>query len=492
MNSLDPRAGSNRLFFAWRAMLVCLFMMHSWGCVASADPAKSDPHRLIVLTDMGADPDDQQSLIRLLLYANEIDIEGLIATTSVWQQEVIRADLVQEILATYGKVQPNLTLHSKDFPTALTLSRRLKRGQAAFGMAGVGEGRSSEGSDWILKQLEVDDPRPLWISVWGGVNTLAQALYDLRANKTPEELNRLVSKLRVYTISDQDDSGPWLRAEFPDLFYIVSPGDHYQSATWFAMMSKIDGIDNQTISNPWLDANIQQGHGALGAQYPDVAWGMEGDTPAFLNLIPNGLNEPEHPDWGGWGGRYEVSQPEFENILDGHSELEPVPESRPIWSDTSDTFTPHIARQYGRPVMKSETSFSGNQVTLWRWRDQIQNDFAARMDWSVQAVDAANHPPMVRVERSYIKVRSGEMISLDASASTDPDGDNLSYLWFHYPEAGTYPDVIAVEGSDNTRSVRVTAPDVSAPQTAHFILAVTDKGEPALTRYARVIVEITP
>ncbi len=286
MNSLDPRAGSNRLFFAWRAMLVCLFMMHSWGCVASADPAKSDPHRLIVLTDMGADPDDQQSLIRLLLYANEIDIEGLIATTSVWQQEVIRADLVQEILATYGKVQPNLTLHSKDFPTALTLSRRLKRGQAAFGMAGVGEGRSSEGSDWILKQLEVDDPRPLWISVWGGVNTLAQALYDLRANKTPEELNRLVSKLRVYTISDQDDSGPWLRAEFPDLFYIVSPGDHYQSATWFAMMSKIDGIDNQTISNPWLDANIQQGHGALGAQYPDVAWGMEGDTPAVLNLIP--------------------------------------------------------------------------------------------------------------------------------------------------------------------------------------------------------------
>ena len=84
------------------------------------------------------------------------------------------------------------------------------------------------------------------------------------------------------------------------------------------------------------------------------------------------------------------------------------------------------------------------------------------------------------------------MISLDASASTDPDGDNLSYLWYHYPEAGTYPDVIAVEGSDNMRSVRVTVPDVNAPQTAHFILAVTDKGEPALTRYARVIVEITP
>lgn len=461
-------------------------------CWASSIRAEGPPHRLIVLTDMGADPDDQQSLVRLLLYSNEIDIEGLIATTSVWQRETVRKDLIDEIVSAYGKIQPNLLLHAPGYPSVKSLKGRVKEGRASFGMAGVGAGRSSQGSNWIIKRLELDDPRPLWISAWGGVNTLAQALYDLRESKSEQDLRRLVSKLRVYTISDQDDSGPWLRDTFPELFYIVSPGDHYQSATWFAMMSKIDRIDNQSISNPWLEANIQQGHGALGAQYPDVAWGMEGDTPAFLNLIPNGLSEPEHPDWGGWGGRYELGQPMFSQIKDGHSDLKPTPVTRPIWTDTTDTFMPHETQAYGRPIMKGDRSFSGNQVTLWRWRDEIQNDFASRMDWAVESVESANHPPVVTISSDVIKVKGGETITLDGSASTDPDGDSLSFLWFHYPEAGTYPGEIPVMGADNTRSVRVTVPDVGSIQTAHFILKVTDKGEPRLTRYARVILEISP
>ena len=138
-------------------------------------------------------------------------------------------------------------------------------------MAGVGEEMDSEGSEWIIQELEKDDDRPLWISVWGGVNTLAQSLYKIKKTKGDKEASRLISKLRVYTISDQDDSGIWIRDNFPNLFYIVSPGDDYGSATWTGINGVFKGIDNSSISNSWIAKNIQQGHGPLGAEYPDVS-----------------------------------------------------------------------------------------------------------------------------------------------------------------------------------------------------------------------------
>ena len=100
-----------------------------------------------------------------------------------------------------------------------------------------------------------------------------------------------------------------MRKNFPKLFYIVTPGGDYAAATWTGINSFIPGIDNTTISNKWLAEHIQQGHGPMGAAYPDVAYGMEGDTPSWLGLIPNGLSDPERPDWGGWGGRYELYTP---------------------------------------------------------------------------------------------------------------------------------------------------------------------------------------
>jgi hypothetical protein len=135
-------------------------------------------------------------------------------------------------------------------------------------------------------------------------------LYKIRQTRSEEEAAKMIKKLRVYTISDQDDSGIWMRKNFPDLFYIVSPGG-YGSSTWTAINIAIAGLNNETISNKWIAQNIQQNHGPMGAVYPDVAYGMEGDTPSFLTLIPNGLNKPEHPDWGGWGGRYEFYQPDY-------------------------------------------------------------------------------------------------------------------------------------------------------------------------------------
>lgn len=359
--------------------------------------AGDTPHaRLLVLTDIEADPDDTQSLIRLLLYANDIDIEGLVATTSVHQPRRVAPESIRRVLDAYAQVQPNLALHMPGYPTAAELEARVRSGLPLYGMQGVGEDKDSPGSDWIIERLQADDPRPLWVAAWGGTNTLAQALYRLRASHDGQALQKLLGKLRIHTISDQDDSGAWIRQQFPELFYIVSPGG-YGAATWGGIMHVEPGFDSSEISNAWIAEHIQQGHGPLGALYPDVAYGVEGDTPSFLSLIPNGLNVPERPDLGGWGGRYTLRiPPRADTDPDGFNGGVPVAqETRPIWTNATDTYTPYEANAYGRSVRIAGHSSTGFKTTVWRWRKAFQNDFAARMDWTTQPYEAANHPPVV-------------------------------------------------------------------------------------------------
>ena len=127
--------------------------------------------------------------------------------------------------------------------------------------------------------MERDDPRPLWVCIWGGANTLAQALIDLRAEKPAEEVNRLISRLRVYSISDQDDAGPWIRGEFPGLYYIVDPSransENYYHATWTGISGDVyyrngEGADTSTVTNEWLETNIRA-KGPLGKLYSNPA-----------------------------------------------------------------------------------------------------------------------------------------------------------------------------------------------------------------------------
>jgi hypothetical protein len=450
---------------------------------------------MVVLTDIEADPDDTQTLVRLLLYANVIDIQGLVATTSVHQKTMVAPESIRRVIEAYREVRDNLEQHEAGYPEADALLGLVKEGLPVYGMQGVGPGRDSEGSEWIVSVLDQDDDRPLWVSVWGGPNTLAQALHQLRATRSEAEMRRLVARLRVYTISDQDDSAIWMRREFPELFYVVSPGG-YGAGTWTAVNHVVPGLDNTTISNRWLAENIQQGHGPLGAQYPDVAYGMEGDTPAWLALVPNGLNVPERPDWGGWGGRYELYRPDLEATdpagFTGGVPVEPEP--RPIWTNASDVHVPPVSGDHGRALRPGEESFDGFRVTLWRWRDDFQNDFAARMDWTTRPYAEANHPPVpVLGHPKTIAVESGEHFRLDARDSTDPDGDSLSFWWFHYPEAGGYEGApLRYAAAENMARITMMAPQVEKPETTHVVLRVTDRGSPPLSRYERVIVTIRP
>ena len=171
----------------FRTSLPAIFAMASSLLLAAqtlpsthVDDFRGKP-RVVVISDIGNEPDDQMSFVRFLLYSNEFDVEAMIATTSTWQKTKTHAETMHQLIAAYGQVRTNLMLHAKGWPETSELDRRVFTGQTAYGMAAVGQGKSSEGSRSIVKALERDDPRPLWICIWGGANTLAQALLDLAA-----------------------------------------------------------------------------------------------------------------------------------------------------------------------------------------------------------------------------------------------------------------------------------------------------------------------
>lgn len=445
--------------------------------------------RVLVLTDVENEPDDAQSLVRFLIYANQWDIEGLVATTSVHLKNQTAAWRIREIVEAYCQVRDNLELHEPGFPDGQKLLALIKEGLPVYGMEGVGPGKESEGSELLINAVDKDDPRPLWVLVWGGANVLAQALWQVQATRSQEELDHFVSRLRVYTISDQDDSAPWIRKTFPNLFYIVSPGFHaggaYHFATWTGISGdnfhgRFTGADFSIVDNSWLDKNIRS-KGPLGAQYPNSKFLMEGDSPTFLYLINNGLGNPEHPNWGSWGGRYELYIPPMQRYF-----LEP--ETRPIWTDASDE------------VIGADGNWhTSNKATIWRWRSAYQNDFAARMDWTIKPYAQANHPPIVKLDiPDYLTAKPGERIYLSAKSSYDPDGDSLSFNWFYYGEAGTFTTAngrtgnpVVIHDADQAEAwFEVPTERVFRLGTMHIIVAVTDQGTPPLTRYKRVIVDV--
>lgn len=463
----------------------------SFVAIVFTSAIASEKNRVFVLTDIENEPDDAMSMVRFLVYANQFDIEGLAATTSIHQQKKVAPQRIFEIVEAYGKVRDNLEKHESGFPTLEFVKSRITEGLPEYGLLAVGEGKDSPASELLIKSVDKNDPRPIWVTVWGGPNVLAQALWKVKKTRSKEELSKFVAKLRVYTISDQDDSGPWLRKEFPDLFYIVSPGFNsggaYHAATWSGISGdnfhgRFAGADFTTVTNEWLDKNIRE-KGALGALYPRWEYLMEGDTPSFLNLINNGLSNPEHPEWGGWGGRYELYTPRMQK-------WHLYPESRPIWSDAIDEVFGIDGKWH-----------SGNHETIWRWREAFQNDFAARMDWTILPVDKANHPPVVKIDHEKSLVaKPGERINLSAKNCSDPDGDALSYKWFCYAEAGTLPVSSATSGQpieikdfDQQEAwFMVPTGRVMPPGTGtiHIVLAVTDHGSPRLTRYQRIIVTV--
>ena len=449
--------------------------------------------RYIALTDINpsrlpwAEKDDIQSLIRLLLYSNEIDLEGVILCSSCFLKRgggETAVSIVRQILDAYASVKPYLDANGGNYPEPEKLRALVCSGIPAYGKA-PGKGfaeeryRQNPGVQQIIRAVDAPDPRPVWIGLWGGANTLAQAIWQVDRSRSRAELDVFLGKLRIHAISDQDNSGKWLREVYGSrLFYIVTPSEgtisgaaEYFRAVWPGISADqnrhgspdgihgggFSGADHSLVGDKWLREHIRS-RGPLGRLYPKTIYIMEGDSPAFLGLIPNGLNVPEHPDWGGWAGRYVGTV---------------SPEGAPVWDGGADKVQGCDGKFYRSP-----------QAGLWRWRTDFQHDFAARMEWTVCPFEACSHPPLIKLDGpGFLRVKPGETITLDAGASESPDDAPLSFRWFWYPEAGSVPVQPALTGADTPR-VSLT---FSGPGTCHLILAVTGARHYPLCRYRRVI-----
>jgi len=411
--------------------------------------------RLVVMTDIGGDPDDMQSMVRFLLYACDFQVEGLCTGFGHVHYTRTRPELIRERVEAYGQVVANLRKHRPDFPSEKALLALIKDGHNGDPHS-VGEGMDSEASDWIVRVLERDDHRHVWFSIWGGPRELAQAIYRLSKTRSKEQLARLKAKICVHSIADQDKTAGWVKQRHPDVFWIYSQ-------PCFRGIWK-DG-DPSLVSPAWLQEHVRTGHGPLGPVYPPKAAGKtgvkEGDTPSFFYVLPNGLSDPEHPEWGGWGGRFRPSGRGRE------------------FRDASDT-------------VAGKTS---SLITIYRWREAYQNDFEARMDWCVEPFDGANHAPTAVLNGDEtlrvleVTADPGDDVRLTA-AGADPDGDALGFMWGVYREAGTYWGDVPLVGANVTEAT-VTVPKDAASRTIHVILEVTDTGKPPLTAYRRAVLKVS-
>ncbi|KAJ5883465.1 uncharacterized protein N7473_010351 [Penicillium subrubescens] len=463
--------------------------------------------RVFIVSDISNEPDDAESLVRFLLYGNEFDIQGLVACTSCWMKTNVHPEDMHKIIDAYAEVVGNLNNHvhpENQFPTASYLHSIVKPGPAVYGKQALQPNfHLSEGSQLLVDRVDASDDA-LWVLCWGGTNVLAQALQYVQKGRSKDEATKFCSKLRIYAISDQDDTSHWIRITFPNIFYICSlhAWKEYPMAAWTGISGDLlapldDGAPDKTkITKEWLKKHIQIG--PYGSVYPDYSFIMEGDTPTFLYLIQNGLGSPEHPHWGSWGGRYGLVD------LGGSSKH---------YADVKDEVV-------GVNGMKAFSS----QATVWRWRDAYQDDFAARMQWTLSADRLkANHAPVIIVndstagpEHLYIEIEAGSHITLDARESYDPDGDELSFQWFQYKEpTRTQSDVhwhfvpdVEVELADGIEPsgamVRVQIPPaelcavniltgepLEKGQIFHLILEVKDSGIPSMRTYKRIVMQIT-
>ncbi len=253
--------------------------------------------RLAVLTDIGGDPDDTQSLIRLMVYANEFRIEALIASASgtpgELRRSVTRTDLIHNVIDAYGKVLPNLEMHAGDWPQASDLKGIVKSGNPKRGRKHIGDGHDTKGSQWLIERIDAgSEADPLNICVWGGQTDLAQALWRTKSDRGAEGLRRFVKKFRVYDINDQDGIADWMRGEFPGMFYILAkaPSDEDKRLGTYRGMY-LTG-DESLTSRKWIDENVRS-KGSLGALYPTKTWTApnphsclkEGDTPSWFFFL---------------------------------------------------------------------------------------------------------------------------------------------------------------------------------------------------------------
>ncbi|MFY0688548.1 MAG: DUF1593 domain-containing protein [Cyclobacteriaceae bacterium] len=482
-----------------RPFIIIIFITILFSCAKSDRLIEQEEKTRVIVTSDG-EIDDECSLVRFLLYTNEWDVEGIITSSSQYHWKGHRwagEDWAAPYLEAYEKVYPNLIQHDKNYPTPDYLKSVTLLGN----VTAEGEMDSiTPGSQHIVRVLldETND-KPIWVQAWGGTNTIARALKTIE-DEYPDKMNYVANKLRLFFIWEQDSTYQsyirphWGKYNIPtiisDQFWAIA----YQ---WDKVIPK-DKIDY--FKADWMKSNILEGHGPLCSLYQAYHGGVdnegwsagspkqkgsfrsEGDSPAFLHLVPTGLRSMKSPGFGGWGGRYFNVR---ENIW-----LDPVP--FPDYDYPEGRWFTGSA--WGRNYMRSVYPKNQSQMNVYfkpitRWVDAIQNDFAARADWCVKNYKNANHQPVVKLEyEGDIIGKPGDLVELNAQGTYDPDGDELIFDWWRYQEADTYQGIIEISNPQKQRASFTIPMDITEGESIHIICEVRDNGVPNLTRYKRMII----
>lgn len=440
--------------------------------------------RIVVLTDIAPgdrEPDDMESMVRLLSHADLFEIEAII-TCSGWNNSGGAypdewAEYLDTAIDAYEKDLPNLMKRSGQtghfpieeetktqkigyWPSADYIRSRHFMGSRNLGIDRIGKDNTTPGSEEIIKIAMENDERPLWILVWGGANTVAQSLWQLKDVGDTVRLDNVLDKIRLYTITDQDvdwgrrgqydlSSHKWMRQTFGDKLFFI-----WDESAWTSQ------CELGASYWPEYEAKIQP-KGNMGSVYPKYKYGVEGDTPSFLYVLPNGLNDPNAPSQGSWGGY-------FQRVLS--------PDSVTVCYSNMREDLKKISRKYEEYFYPA-----------------IFNNFAARMEWA--ATGSGNRNPEIVINSNKglspieIKATPGECIHLDISGSKDPDGDEVQYRLFSIDEASASLPMESISQEENGNFV-VVIPEKCAGKELHLICEATDSGSIPLTSYRRIILKI--
>lgn len=277
-------------------IVICLSCSH-------AQPKKEKP-RVLISTDIGGtDPDDNQSIIHLFMYADLFQIEGLIPSPfgNGRKQNIL------DMINLYEKDFGQLKTHAPELPTPNYLRQITKQGgisNASF----KGFDMRTEGSDWIIKCAKKKSNQPLWVLVWGGIEDLAQALHD-----APE----IEKNIKVYYIGGPNkkwsaNAYAYIAENFPNL-WIIEANATYRG--WF-----MDKESPKNINGSNYYENFIKGHGAMGKDFINYYNGniKMGDTPS-LAYVMNG--NPNHPEGESWGGSFKPITHSSKTIFEGNSTI---------------------------------------------------------------------------------------------------------------------------------------------------------------------------
>jgi hypothetical protein len=445
----------------------------------------ADKPRVIATSD--GEIDDECSMVRFLLYANEFDVEGIVTSSSQYHWQGHRwagDDWIEPYLNAYAEVYPNLAKHDPAYPKPESLRSRTALGNVKS------EGDMDEetaGSELVVKVLlDESDDRVIWLQAWGGPNTIARALKTIE-QKHPEKMAEVAKKIRLYFIWEQDNTyQSYIRPRWSKLGIPTIISDQFIAIAYDNQRGAIPREMEHYFSGEWMNQNILQDRGPLLALYKahnDGRFRSEGDSPAFLHVIPNGLRSTESPDWGGWGGRYV-------RVRD-NTWLDPVSEPGYRYPEGRWYSGSAWGRRRAKKEIPNDAELTAYLKPMWRWINAIQNDFAARADWCVKPYREANHPPVVVLAHAAdLVVSPGARVALSARGTIDPDEDELEYRWWQHREAGSYHGTVEIlDAEEQNASFRVPA-DVGQGKTIHIICEVTDTGTPPLTRYQRVVLEV--